>query len=134
MSAGQGVVYLDSSALVKLVVSEAESTALRTELIRWERHASSALARTEVPRACARVDPGLRATALRVVGALDLIAVDDEILDQAAALPPSELRTLDAIHVATALRLAQALGAVITYDVRLLGAMRDAGLPALSPI
>ena len=134
MSAGGGVVYLDSSALVKLVVPEPESAALRTELVRWQRQASSALARAEVIRACARLDPGLRPIADSVVGALYLVAVDDEILDEAAALPPAELRTLDAIHLATAIRLEATLGAVISYDQRLLDAARGAGLPVSSPI
>lgn len=124
---------MDSSALVKLVVPEPESAALRAELARWERHASSALVRTEVVRACARVDEAARPVAERVVRALDLIAVDDQILDEAGRLQSIALRTLDAIHLASARALGDALGAVIAYDSRLAAGATAAGLPVLAP-
>lgn len=139
MSAASGlaelvpIAYLDSSALIKLVIPEAESDALRSELRQWGRHASSALARTEVVRAAARVDVAARDRANRVVRALSLVAVTDDILEHAAELEPSTLRSLDAIHVASALMLGDALGAAIAYDGRMLNALRSAGLPALAP-
>jgi len=125
--------YVDSSALVKLVIPEAESAALRSELAGWQRHVCSALARTEVVRACARVEPSARGVAERVVAALDLIAVDDAILEDAARLEPTALRTLDAIHLASALALGEALGAVVTYDTRLEAGARAAGVATVTP-
>ncbi len=127
------VAYLDSSALIKLVIPETESDKLRTELGRWGRHASSALARTEVVRAAARVDVAAREPAGRVVRALSLIAVTDEILDRAADLEPVVLRSLDALHLASALSLRDVLGSMVTYDVRLGDAARAAGINVLAP-
>jgi predicted nucleic acid-binding protein len=127
------VAYLDSSALIKLVVPEAETEPLRLELAGWSRHASSALARTEVVRAAGRVDAAVRERARRVVRALSLIAVTDEILDRAADLEPVVLRPLDAVHLASALSLEAALGTVVTYDARLAEAASAAGLDVRAP-
>jgi predicted nucleic acid-binding protein len=126
-------VYLDSSALVKLAVPEPETAALRAELHAWSRYVSSALVQTEVVRACARVGHAARRVAERVVASLDLIAVDDEILHAAARLKPLDLRTLDAIHVATAQALGAGLGAVIAYDARLLDGAKTARLTTIEP-
>ncbi len=133
MSSAPAVAYIDSSALVKLAIPEPESDALRAELARWERHVSSALARVEVVRACARVDTKARRIAEQIVGALDLIAVDDRVLEEAALLGPVDLRSLDSIHLASALLLGDALGVAIAYDDRLLEAMRVAGIPTATP-
>lgn len=133
MSTGPTAAYLDSSALVKLVVPEPETAALRAELAGWERHVSSALVRTEVVRACARVSVAARRVAERAIDNLDLIAIDDDILDAAGRLKPLELRTLDAIHIASARLLGRALGAVIAYDTRLVEGAQAAKLPTLIP-
>jgi predicted nucleic acid-binding protein len=133
VSTAATVAYVDSSALVKLVVPEPESAALRVELARWDRHVSSALARVEVVRACARVDRRAIAPAEQIVRALDLIAVDDGLLDEAARLTPAELRSLESIHLASALLLGDAVGVAIVYDERMLTAMRAAGIPTASP-
>jgi predicted nucleic acid-binding protein len=127
------VAYLDSSALIKLVVPEPETAALRSELARWRRHASSALARTEVVRAAARVDAVARRHARLVVETLTLIAASVEILDRAADLEPPALRSLDALHLASALSLEQALGPMVTYDTRLAEAARAAGISVVAP-
>jgi predicted nucleic acid-binding protein len=127
------VAYLDSSAIIKLVIPETESEKLRAELGRWGRHASSALARTEVVRAAARVDLAARQPAQRVVRALSVIAVTDEILDRAADIEPLVLRSLDALHLASALSLENVLGSMVTYDARLGDAARAAGIYVLSP-
>jgi len=79
------------------------------------------------------VDSAAREVAEQVVRALDLISVDDDLLDEAARLEPVELRSLDAIHVASALLLGDALGVAITYDERMRQAMIAAGLPAANP-
>ena len=133
MSAAPGAAYFDSSALVKLVVPEPESEALRNEARGWPQHVSSAIVRVEVVRACARVDSAARTVAEEVVSALDLVAVDDELLDAAALVRPVGLRSLDAIHVASARLLGGALGVVFAYDDRLAAAMGSAGLPVAAP-
>ena len=125
--------YVDASALVKLVVPEAETAALHDELRRWPRLKSSALVRTEVVRAAAVVSPKAREVALELVESVDLIAVDQEILDEAARLEPPSLRSLDAVHLASALSLGAGLGAVVTYDRRLQEGARRAGLRVLAP-
>lgn len=127
------VAYVDSSALVKLVVNEPESESLRSELGQWARYASSALARTEVVRAAAQRGHHARRTAAWLVRTLELVSVTEEILDAASAVEPGSLGSLGAIHLASALSLGDALGPVVTYDRRLAGAARGAGLAVLSP-
>jgi uncharacterized protein len=133
VSSAAAVAYIDSSALVKLVVPEAESAALRAELAGWERHMASALVRTELVRACTRVSAAAGDIAERVVTALDLVAVDDLILRDAARLRPAALRTLDAIHLASAQALGASLGTLVAYDARLLDAANALGLPTITP-
>jgi uncharacterized protein len=133
LSARPAILYLDSSALVKLVVPEPETEPLTAEIARWDRHVSSALVRTEVVRACARVSSAARRVAERVVASLDLLAIDDAILAAAARLKPLELRTLDAVHLASAQVLGEALGAVVAYDARLIEGARAARLTTVSP-
>ena len=115
------------------MIPERESEALRAELVGWERPKSSGLARTEVVRAAALVSEEAREAALSLVKALDLISVGAEILDEAARLRPLALRSLDAIHLATALAVGEVLGAFVTYDAWLADAARGAGLAVLSP-
>jgi predicted nucleic acid-binding protein len=125
--------YLDTSALVKLVLPEEESAALAVELARWDSHISSALVRTELVRACAPAGTAARRLAQRLLAELDLLAVDEAILDAAARLKPLNLRTLDAIHIASAQALESALGAVVAYDTRLLEGAKAARLPTIVP-
>ena len=127
------VAYVDSSALVKLVVSEPESEPLRAELASWGRHASSALARTEVVRAAALRGEPARRTAAWLVRTLELLSVTDEILDAATGVEPAALSSLDAIHLASAMSLGDALGVVVTYDRRLADAAQGVGIAVLSP-
>lgn len=127
------VIYLDSSALVKLVVAENESAGLEAWIARQSRLASCALARTEVPRAVRRVGPSALARARAVLRAVDLMAVDDRLLETAAILDPAILRTLDAIHLAAAQSLGPDLDAVVTYDDRMLSGARLLGLPTAQP-
>jgi predicted nucleic acid-binding protein len=127
------MVYLDSSALVKLVVAEPESAALRRYLRNESDRASCALARVEVVRA---VRPhGVRATtrARGLLRRLDLIQLDDELLDAAAVLDGGVLRSLDAIHLAAAQLLAGDLTAIVTYDERMAAAADLIGLPVDAP-
>jgi predicted nucleic acid-binding protein len=129
------VIYLDSSALFKLVIEESETAALR-QFLRdraGEPHIASALIRTEVVRAVARRNPGAVLTATHAVAKVTTIPVTTELLDTAAALQPPLLRSLDAIHLASALRFRDILSAFIAYDDRLHDAARQAGLPVTRP-
>ena len=127
--------YLDSSALVKLVVREAGTEALRAWLTGHPEVVSSALAVTEVRRAIGRLSRrrSLSDRARLVLDGVALLAVDASVLESAAGLEPAELRTLDAIHVASALSLERDLGAFVTYDDRAAQAARKAGLPVETP-
>jgi uncharacterized protein len=128
------VAYLDTSAVVKLLVRESETTALRRELRRWPRRASSSLLRVELLRAIKRSGlPRLRAPARRHLVAISLIRLDDALLDRAGDLDPASLRSLDAIHLAAALTLGSDLGVVVTYDDRMLLGATALGLPTASP-
>jgi len=114
------LLYLDSSALVKLVVAEPETTALFTFLAGWPHRVSSALARVEVLRAVRRMGagPAVRRRAARVMTRVALVRIDGPVLAAAARVAPAPLRTLDAIHLATA-RSLDSLAGIVTYDKRL---------------
>lgn len=125
--------YLDSSAIVKLVVEEPQSAALRRYLRRRRPLVSSALARAEVLRALLLEGEAGTARAHAVLARIDLIRVNDCVLNAAGALLPPDLRSLDAIHLATAGQLGQDLGQVVTYDERMADAARQLGMKAASP-
>jgi len=131
----EGFLYLDSSALVKLVLPEPETDALLNLLGEWDERASSALAAVEVIRAVYRASNSelARRRARRVVEGVHLVTIDEEVLEIAARLAPKNLRTLDAIHVASAQVLQPDLGALVAYDVRLLEAAQRNGLTVISP-
>jgi predicted nucleic acid-binding protein len=130
-------VYLDTSALVKLAVVEAESSALR----RWLRaspisaRVTSDLARAELVRAVRAAGAGDRvlAQARSVLARISTIPLSREVLDQAGTLEPSMMRTLDAIHLASALTLADQLDGFVTYDRRLAEAATLAGVSVAAP-
>ena len=129
------VAYLDTSAIVKLVMVEAETVALRRWLRRWPRRASSALLRVELPRAAKRAgQPRLVEASRQYLESLHLIRLDDSLLDRAAELDPPSLRTLDAIHLGAARSLGAELGMLVTYDARMLAAAQALGLPAAAPV
>ena len=129
---GSRATYLDSSALVKLVAREPESDALR-RYVRRRALVSSALARTEVVRAL--MPKGVAATqrGADVLGRVELIRITDRILEVAGALQPPELRTLDAIHLATAQVIGSDVAQVVTYDVRMAAAAADRGWRVVRP-
>lgn len=129
-----GLVYLDSSALIKLIFGEAETEALERFLIDWPNRTSSSLARVEVLRAAARVhDPLVAAYADEVLAGIDLIRVDEGFMAAAAQIEPPTLGSLDSIHLATALSLGSELGGIVAYDRRLTAAARRAGLTVWAP-
>lgn len=129
------LLYLDASAIVKMVVEEPESAALSAMLRSWPERASSSLALAEVPRALSRM--GARAAALaraeRVLERITLIRLDVDILKAAGRLPSPTLRTLDALHLASALFLGTELHGLVTYDLRLAEAATNSGLEVLAP-
>jgi predicted nucleic acid-binding protein len=126
--------YLDSSAFVKLLVEEPETAALRGYLAnQGHRRVSSALLRTEALRAVRQLGAEALATVREGLRRVDLVGLDDRILDAAGTLEPRILRTLDAIHVATAMAIGEDLEAIITYDERMIEAARLLGLSTETP-
>lgn len=133
MKSVSDVVYLESSALVKLAIVEAESEALQRALEQWPRRTSSRLTVVEVLRTVRRRDRARESLARELLTRLSLVALGDRILLTAALVEPVGLRSLDAIHLATALRLQTALAAFVSYDTRRLEAAEALGLPTASP-
>ena len=126
--------YLDSSAFVKLVVEETETAAVRTFLASHDaRRVSSALLRAESLRAVRHLGPDALATVREGLRRVDLIGIDDRILDAAGILEPQVLRSLDAIHLATAMAVGEDLEAIVTYDERMVDAARLMGLSTATP-
>lgn len=127
--------YADTSAVIKLLVEETHSKAFAAFYdaqadAEW---VSSALLRIEVTRAVARVMPALLPDARDLLLAFSSIAMDDDIVEAAMNEPDRSLRSLDAIHLATARILGPELDAFVTYDGRLARAAEDAGLVTLAP-
>lgn len=129
----EAALYLDSSALVKLVVREPESDGLRRYLRRRARRVSCGLARVEVVRAVRPQGPAAAARAGRLLERVSLLRLDDALLDAAGLLDPAPLRSLDAVHLAAAQTLGDELSAVVTYDVRMAGAAAALGFEVASP-
>jgi hypothetical protein len=127
------VIYLDSSALVKLIVAESESAALRRYLRSHQQRVSCALAKVEVMRAVRPQGGAAITRTRRLLRRLDLVQLDDELLDAAAELNAGVLRSLDAIHLAAAQTLANELAAIVTYDDRMTAAAGLLGLPVAAP-
>jgi predicted nucleic acid-binding protein len=128
--------YLDSSALVKLVQREPESPALRRFLRRHhdDRRVTSALACVEVVRAVSAGGPDAVAHARRQLSRVDQVALDRGLLDAAATVAPgTTLRSLDAIHLACAGVLGTDLRTLITYDQRMRAAAVTIGVPVDAP-
>jgi uncharacterized protein len=125
--------YLDSSAIVKLAVAEPESSALRRYLRRRRPLVSSALARAEVARALLPLGEQAVRRGQEVLSLLELIRISDRILAAAGALLPAELRTLDAIHLATAQQLGSDLARLVTYDERMRAAAAANGCAVAAP-
>lgn len=123
--------YLDASAIVKLVVSELESPMLLHWYVEVERAVTSRIGIVETRRAIRR-RPHDEARLADVIDALEVFELDAEIDQRASAIAALSLRTLDAIHVATALAI-PGLGSFVTYDDRLAEAARTVGLPVVRP-
>lgn len=127
--------YADTSAVIKLLAEESHSKAFAAF---YDSHAdaewvSSALLRIELVRTVARAAPALLPDTRELLSAFSYVAIDDEVVEAAMNEPDRALRSLYAIHLATARILAEDLDGLVTYDARLAMAASDAGLAALSP-
>jgi uncharacterized protein len=129
------LIYLDTSALVKLVFEEAESEALALWLDGQSDvpKLSAEVATIELVRACRRYDEAAVLAARELLAGLDLIPLTGDLVESAALAGPPELRSLDAIHLASASAVAQSITAFVVYDVRLASAAGELGLPVASP-
>lgn len=132
------MIYLDTAALVKLVRVEGESAAL----VSWlnaratEAYVASALVEVELPRALRRGQPGALGNVAAVLSRLHRVDINASVRATAAAYPEPHLRSLDAIHLATAEMLVasgKTMTAFVTYDNRLAGAAGARGLPVAVP-
>ncbi len=129
------MIYLDSSAVMKLVRAEPETDALREWLEKnsAESLVTSELGRVEVLRAARRVDEPTVAQAQAVIDFFDLVPLDRAVQDRACAIGSALLQTLDALHLASALLIKGDVSSFASYDVRLAEAAADAGLPVVAP-
>jgi uncharacterized protein len=127
--------YADTSAVIKLLAEEKHSVALATF---YDEHTdaewvSSALLKIELTRAVSRVMPVLMPDARDLLRAFSYVSIDDDIVEAAMNEPDRGLRSLDAIHLATARIFGNELDALVSYDDRLLRAAGEAGLPTAAP-
>ncbi len=129
----EGDAYLDTSAFVKLIVAEPESPALFRYLTDWPARTSCALLRTEAVRAVEEHGPEATMRAREGLIEIGLLTLDEALLEAAAGLDPGIVRNLDAIHLAAASSLGDALGVLVTYDDRMIEAAQLLGLPVASP-
>jgi predicted nucleic acid-binding protein len=126
--------YIDTSALVKLIVAESETPGLRAWLAQTNRDPVTCnLTRTELMRAVRRVAPDRVIQARTVLDSLTIIDVTTEVFEEAGRLDPTILRSLDALHLAAALSLGDDLETLVTYDDRLTQAAHATGIRTTSP-
>lgn len=118
---------------MKLPLRENEHDALLLELVEWEGFVSSSLLGVESLRACARYGTKYEMAAREWMEGLSLLPIDDRILDIAAEVEPLGLRSLDALHLATALSIREEIGVFVTYDERLGDAAEEQGLQVAQP-
>ncbi|MGH3715730.1 MAG: type II toxin-antitoxin system VapC family toxin [Micromonosporaceae bacterium] len=129
------MIYLDSSAIIKLALEETESAALRSYLESRDElpQLTSDLAMVEVPRAVSRSQPLGLTAAYAALQRMEKVPISPSVLMSAASLPPLTLRSLDAIHLSSALAYYRDLTAFVTYDKKLLEAATFHDLPVASP-
>ena len=126
--------YADTSAVVKLVVAEPESAALRAWLLEPGRELVACdLVRTELFRVVRRVAPEVMVQARRVLETITLVQVSTSMFEVAGRVDPVDLRSLDAVHLAAALELGDDLEGVLTYDERLAAAANLHGIRTVAP-
>jgi uncharacterized protein len=125
--------YLDTSAVGRILLGEPDASAILRELGRFDQHVSSRLLRVELRRLALRHD--LLAPAEELLGAVALVPLAEELLGAAETVTPATLATLDALHLVTAVHLAEDgfLDTVLTYDARLADGAARHGLTVLAP-
>jgi len=130
------ILYLDSSALVKLILPEAETIPLLRLLLAWPYRIASQIAFVEVHRAVRRAttDETIFRRAEEVLSTIHFMDIHQDILADAALLDPKTVRSLDAIHVASAASLRPELGGMVTYDNGMATAAKRLKLPVLAPV
>ena len=129
------ILYLDASALVKLVVDEPETAALHQFLMDWPTRVVSAIALVEVGRVLFKIDAPREAHSRwqAILQRIAVLRIDDDVISRAQRIAPPTLRSLDAVHLATATSLRSDLGALVTYDKQLASAAVHAALRVESP-
>jgi uncharacterized protein len=126
--------YLDTSALAKLVIEEPESASLEHWLLlNNERLTTSVVGKVELLRVCRRTRPDSTVTARALLADLPLVPLTPQVTELAGEVRPAALRSLDALHLASAIALDEALTGFIVYDKRLRDAAVLADLPVMSP-
>lgn len=126
-------IYLDTSALGRVLLGEPDAPAVLSALADFDQHVASRLLRIELRRLALRHD--VLGHADQLLGGVALVPIDEPVLAAAETMPPAAVGTLDAVHLATAVRLAAgaAVDAVLTYDVRLAEGARHHGLEVIEP-
>lgn len=132
------MIYLDTSALAKLLVAEPETPELRSWLVDRSENdqymVTSALSRIELLRAVVRQgEPGLADRARFLLDGMDILPITDAVVTVAESIGPAGLRSLDAIHLASAARIGSTLTCVVTYDRRLAEGCRAVGITSEAP-
>jgi hypothetical protein len=126
------IAYVDASAITKLVLDEPDSTAMRRWYVENDRVLCSRIGIVETRRAVGRTAHDAHHLNV-ILGSVDVVEFDQDIAREAAALGPVALKTLDAIHLATAVAVGGQIAAFVTYDDRLAEAARAVGLPVVRP-
>lgn len=126
-------VYLDTSALGRVLLGEPDSPAVLAALSEFEQRVASRLLRVELKRLALR--HGVLDQADQLLSAVALVPLSAAVLDAAETVPPVSVATLDAIHLITAIRLAGegVVETVMTYDIRFAEGARHHGLGVLAP-
>ncbi len=132
------MIYMDTSALTKLLIAEPETPELRnwltSQIDQGDSAATSALGRVELMRTVARYGDISQADRARyLLDGLDILPLTEPMMSLAESVGPATLRSLEAIHLAAAAYFDQELTAFVTYDHRLLNGCRDIGLTTASP-
>jgi predicted nucleic acid-binding protein len=135
-----GILYVDTSALLKLLVREAESTAIERELLTWGDLATSVITEVELPRAVARAreerpDAVIDGSVVLqgVLSSAAIVPLNEDVVVDARKVKPIHVGALDAIHVASALSLGKQLAGVATYDKRMQDALTPLGIRVIAP-
>lgn len=129
------MIYLDTSALIKTVFAEEHSRALKDYIQENDAagFVSSVLLTVEMRRAVQRIDPRSLPKADVELYRVALVSLSDPVVEKASRFPDPGLRSLEAIHVATALLVREELTAVVSYDKRMVAVARSEGLTVVSP-